>query len=82
MPPQHDTGKPKETADVVEGVVAEGYGTATEEEVPRFWLYLSCVSRNVTGRQRQRRQQNEIYLVQSWCACQPEAQSPRFCDVA
>ncbi|KAL1395138.1 hypothetical protein pipiens_011461 [Culex pipiens pipiens] len=51
MPPQHDTGKPKETADVVEGVVAEGYGTATEEEVPRFWLYLSRVSRNVTEAQ-------------------------------
>ena len=50
VPLEHDTGKLKGSADVAQGVVATGYGTANDE-VPRFWLYLSRVSRNVTEEQ-------------------------------
>lgn len=51
IPPKPVTGKPGGPADVPERIVAKGFGAPAGDDSPRFWLYLSRVSRNVTEEQ-------------------------------
>ncbi|KAL1378995.1 hypothetical protein pipiens_015226 [Culex pipiens pipiens] len=51
IPPKPVTGKPGGPTDVPERIVANGFGAPAGDDSPRFWLYLSRVSRNVTEEQ-------------------------------